>query len=154
MAGSTLTGSLGLGLIGFAFVSVYFIYRERSSRDELSDLDERYYRARDVRRTICSALMMVIGGLMVFGSQINVQADRSQVRLWTLTWLAVLGLLAVLLLLAGLDWAANHRFARRNRRELLLEQRKLLADLARERKRESSWQNSRKSPRFHDPSLN
>ncbi len=154
MAGSTLTGSLGLGLIGLAFVSVYFIYRERSSRDELSDLDERYYRARDVRRTICSALMMVIGGLMVFGSQINVQAGRSQVRLWTLTWLAVLGLLAGLLLLAGLDWAANHRFARRNRRELLLEQRKLLADLARERKRESTGQNSRKSPRFHDPSLN
>jgi hypothetical protein len=147
---------LGAGLIGLTAASVLWIVRDRRRRSvELADADRAYFRQRDVRRSVCSVLLGLIGVLMILSTRIDVHAGRTQARLWVWAWLVVLGLLAAVLLLAGLDWVANSRYALRHRRALLSEQRELLADLARARQQGTAAQSRpRRGPPFHDPSLN
>ena len=154
--GSAWTHALGMALCIFAlgmFCWVGYEYRLRSR--ELPPLDQRYFRLRDLRRGLCTLALAAIGCLMLYASRINVQAGRTEVRLWTWSWLAIFSLLASVFLLAGFDWVANRRYAMRHRRELLIEQRELLVELARARTQHAlETERTRRGPHFHDPSLN
>ena len=150
---------LGAGLIGLASASFLWVVRDRGRRpDNPSPPDQQYFRHRDIRRFICSALLALIGILMLASTRIDYRVDRAHARAWVWTWLGVLALLIAVLILAGIDWLANSRYAIRHRRELLCEQREILADLARARKDAPlparGESRRRGGPPFIDPSLN
>jgi hypothetical protein len=147
---STATLALGLGLIllGLAFATrVWQETLRHSTRPE--DPDRRYYRSRWIRRSVGAALLVAIGVAMIVLSGVEKPANVGQARQAVWGWIAVLGLLVALLITAALDWAANTRYAMRQRRALLDDQRKTLAELAL-RKRARRQRGSS----FNDPSLN
>jgi hypothetical protein len=142
-----LLGAVLAALAGF------FLVRGLTEPDRLpeglGEEDRAYYRRRRVRRGVGSGLMALIGAAIVVLSLIDGRRSVETARALVWGWIAVLGLLVGLLVVGALDWSANTRFALRQRRALLTEQREYMADLARRRARERGGRG-----RFGDPSVN
>jgi hypothetical protein len=146
--------ALLLGLAG------YFGWRQvqtlRSLRSQPAD-DRPFLRRQAIRRLVCSALMLVLAGLLVGslliepsyqemaakhkrqppqGPEAVAQEDWDFARFFAAYWMAALLVLFVLLLLAGADFWAIARFGARHRRQLQADHRAgLKEELARLRRR-------------------
>lgn len=155
-AGSLVTETL-LVALSLLLLAAYFTWRQwveqRSREPGLSNEDIQHFRAKDLRRYAGSAVMTVMAVLVVVSTRINFRRGPAEGRLWAWIWMAVLGLLIVLLVLAFFDWRETTRYAVRHRRALLEEQRDYFASLRRDRRPRSgsNGQTSGSSPRRPSP---
>lgn len=113
-------------------VSAFFAYRQRRDRRRrdpgLPAADRKHYARQDTRRLVGSAAMAALAVMLPVGVRIDVRAGRPS-RLWFYAvWVLVVGLLALLLALAAIDWLANLALALRQRKALADERVAMLKD--------------------------
>jgi hypothetical protein len=149
--------ALLLGLAG------YFTWKQRAALRELRDHpempreDRRYLRNQVVRRLFCSALMVVLAGLLVgwyfldpefrelfeegrrewaaAADQPLTEQQRDFSRWIVAYWCAALLLLFTIIAVAGIDAWANLRYGVRHRRQLRDERQQTLMELQAARRR-------------------
>ena len=129
-----------LGLAG------YFGWRQVQTLRGLAGMgveEQHYLRAQAYRRLFCSALMVVLAGMLV--GWIFLGADAADpaapltadlARLFSVYWIAALLVLLVLVALAAVDFWAIARFGMSQHRRLQADQRALLEEHAARRRRE------------------
>jgi len=122
--------------LGIALVAVYLGLRqwyERKAREpDLSDADREYLSRQDVRRALGVAIMLILAAGISIGSRIEPRVNGRANLAYLEVWIGVIGLLIAMVALAGLDWLATSRYARRQRRFIAEERMKLLHDAIRE----------------------
>ncbi len=72
--------------------------------------------------------MLVLAAGLYFGSRIPPQVAGRANMLFVQAWIAITGLIIVMLGLALLDWIATRMYARRQRRILASERRRILRE--------------------------
>jgi len=131
LASASLTMSIGITLIA-AFLGLRQWYEKQARESDLTDLDRRYFSRQDVRRGLGVAVMLLIAVGISIGARIEPRVNGRANLTCFFVWLGVIGLLVVMIILAGLDWLATRLYARRLRRSMARERIKLLHDVIRE----------------------
>jgi hypothetical protein len=127
LASASLLISSGITLIA-AFLGLRQWYEWRARDVDLSDLDRSYFFRQDVRRGLGVAVMLILAAGLYVGSRIPPKvADHANLT-FVRVWLAISGLIIVMLGLALLDWISTRLYARRQHRELSSERRKILKE--------------------------
>jgi cytochrome c oxidase assembly factor CtaG len=104
----------------------------------LEDPDRRHFARQDARRRTGTVVLALAGLGIAWGSGIDPKGDERSKRLFLAVWLAVMLLVLVLMVLAFLDVLATQLYARRHRRALAAERRRVLKDWFKPR-RSSPW---------------
>jgi hypothetical protein len=130
VASSSLLISSGITLIA-VFLALRQWYEWRARAGDLSDRDRRYFFRQDVRRGLGVAVMLILAGGLYFGSRIPPQVAGRANLTFVQIWLAITGLIVVMLGLALLDWISTRLYARRQHRDLASERRKILHETLR-----------------------
>jgi hypothetical protein len=116
--------AIGLGVVALAGFFAWRQWVETRTRDnELSVDDARYFKHKDIRRSLGTSVLGLIGIGMIVGSLINPKIQKMPF-LWV--WLIVGVLVLLSILLALVDWFANFAYAARHRRLLIEERLKLI----------------------------
>ncbi len=131
LASASVMMSLGIILIA-AFLGLRQWYEKQARESDLSDLDRRYFARQDLRRGLGVAVMLLIAAGISIGARIELRVNGRANLSYVIVWLAVIGLLVVMVTLAGLDWLATRVYARRLRRSIARERIELLRELIRE----------------------
>jgi hypothetical protein len=131
LASDSLALSLGITLIA-AYLGLRQFYERRSREPDLPEADRDYLLRQDVRRSLGVAVMLILAAGILIGSRIEPRIEGRANLAYLEVWLGVIGLLVMMITLAGLDWLATSRYARRQRRFLAEERTKLLHDVNRE----------------------
>jgi len=116
--------AMSAGVLAVTAMLAWMQWREQKSQDDdLSVDDAHYFARRNQRRNLGTSILGLIGAGMFAGSLFDPRANR-----WAflITWLAIGGLVCVLLVLAMFDWTANRAYARRHIRLLAAERRAIL----------------------------
>jgi hypothetical protein len=104
-----------------ALLAVRQWYERRHRETGLSDADARHFARQDFRRAVVGVVLVLLALGVAVGSQLkHLVAGRPNA--WFLgVWLAVIGLILVVVWLALLDWIGTWLYARRHRRALIRE---------------------------------
>ena len=127
LASNSLLISSGVALIA-VFLGLRQWYEWRARETELSDLDHRYFFRQDVRRGLGVAVMLVIALGLYFGSRIPSKVAGRANLIFVVVWLAIIGLIVVMLILAFVDWLSTRLYARRLSRSMARERLQILRD--------------------------
>jgi hypothetical protein len=131
LAWSSLMISLGIVLIA-AFLGLRQWYEQQAREPDLSDLDRAYFTRQDLRRGWGVAVMLILAAGLSIGTRIAPRVDGHGNLTFVVFWMGEIGLLAVLIVLAGIDWFATRRYALRHRRSMARERVKMLRDAIRD----------------------
>jgi protein-S-isoprenylcysteine O-methyltransferase Ste14 len=148
MASGSLFISLGVTLVAF-FLGLRQWYERQSRETDLSEFDRGYFARQDLRRAIGVVVMVLLAVGMWVGARLEPTTDRRANLGFVGVWLAVIGLIIVLLALALTDWWATRRYARRMRRSIARERVELLREALhkyRAQPRDSSATDNSESP--------
>jgi hypothetical protein len=147
LASSSVLISTGITMIA-SFLGLRQWYEWRARDAELTDDDRSYFLRQDVRRGLGVAVMLILAAGLYFGSRIppkvGAQANLTFVR----AWLAISGLIIVMLGLALLDWISTRLYARRQHRDLASERRKILRDTFRTKAQDGTSEPEQTSDRL------
>ena len=150
-AAGAIAGLVLAALVLFAALGL--AYRQWSDRrrrgDNLAEADAQHFARQDVRRSLGTTLMLVLGIGLGVGAFLMPPGDRREARLFARIWAGNCGLLVLLLILALLDWAATSAYAHRHRRALVQQHREGLKS---ELRRRSTPTNGRSGPHNGPPS--
>ncbi len=124
-----LMAAVLMALAAFFAIQQWIEIRRRPY--DVSDLDAEHFSHKDRRRYLVAGILSIISVAMVLSTRIDFRLGRPAYRLWSWTWLSILGLALVLLILALLDWKANRAYAMRHYRALIDEHRELLTQALR-----------------------
>jgi magnesium-transporting ATPase (P-type) len=130
LASNSLLISSGVAMIA-VFLGLRQWYEWRARETELSDLDHRYFARQDVRRGLGVAVMLIIAMGLYFGSRMPPKVAGHANLTFVLVWLAIIGLIIVMLLLAFLDWLSTRLYARRHSRSMARQRLQLLRETLR-----------------------
>jgi hypothetical protein len=119
-ASSSLLISSGIVLIA-VFLGARQYYEWRAREPNLPDPDRRYYQRQDLRRALGTAVMLVLAGGLYIGSRIPPKVGERANLFFVQVWLAIGGLIILMLGMALLDWVATRLYARRQVRRLASE---------------------------------
>jgi len=125
------SSAFGIAMIA-AYLGLRQWYERRAREPDLSDADRDYFSRQDVRRGLGVMVMLILAAGISIGSRIEPRVNGQANLAYFEAWLGVIGLLVVMITLAGLDWLATTRYARRQRRFIAEERIKLLHDVIRE----------------------
>jgi hypothetical protein len=146
-ASSGLFLSLGIGMIAvFLGLSQWYEWRARDS--DLPEKERSHYRRQDLRRTVGVVLLLWLAIEIWAGSRIPLRIAQRPNPTFLFIWLSVGIKLIILLALAMLDLLHTRRYARRQRRSMLLERLRLLRE-ARRHSARAQAESSSEPP--HDP---
>jgi hypothetical protein len=126
--------AFGVMAIAVALGSWLWVDHRRRLLD-LSTEDEFHFRRQEARRMVVTVVMLAIGVLLLAGTRIPPQVQRRPNMPFVATWVAILGLVVLLLVLAFLDWLATSRYARRQRQVITRAGMEILRDEFRRRAR-------------------
>lgn len=126
-ASSGLFLSLGIGMIA-VFLGLRQWYEWRARDSDLPAKDRSHFRRQDLRRTAGVVLMILLAIEIWAGSTIPHQIGHRPSRAFVFIWLGVGIELIVLLALAMFDLLDTRRYARRQRRSMILERLRLLRE--------------------------
>jgi|GEM_PF-5176305 len=121
---------VGVAVAGLAWM----VLRERARRalqDDLSPEDRRHFAGQDRRRITGLVLMGCLGLGVAAGLVVPPAHDRAPNGVFLAIWVLNTLLCLSLLFVAGLDWLANLRFARRHLAVLMAERRRMLEEMQR-----------------------
>jgi hypothetical protein len=149
MALSQPIAAAGL-VIGVTVVAVVLALRqwyERRHREiGLSEADARHFARQDFRRALVGVVMILLALGVAIGSRLaHERAGRPNPWFLT-TWLAVFGLIFVLVWLALLDWIATWLYGRRHRRAIARARIEFLRDERRKRAYRGNGQGDPQGP--------
>jgi hypothetical protein len=119
-------------------------YERRRREPNLSKDDVRHFARQDVRRAVVGMVMVLLALGIGVGSRVAHQRAGRANPWFLATWLAVFGLILVLLCLALVDWVATWLYGRRHRRKIAREQLQFLRE---QRGRRAYRSNGRGTPR-------
>jgi hypothetical protein len=142
-ASSGLYLSLGIGMIA-AFLGLSQWYEWRARDPNLPENDRSHFGRQDLRRMAGVILLFALAIEIWAGSRVPYRIAQRPNPTFVFIWLSVGIELIILLTLAMLDLANIRRYARRQRRSMILERLRLARD-AREETR------SRQAPPTSDP---
>jgi small-conductance mechanosensitive channel len=131
LASTSVMMSLGIALIA-AFLGLHQWYERQAREPDLSDRDRHYFFRQDVRRGMGVAVMLILAAGLSIGARIAPRVNGRANLTFVEFWLGVIGLLVVLIILAGLDWLATRLYARRKRQSMARERIELLREAIRE----------------------
>ncbi len=137
------TAILVIGVIVVAaLLAVRQGYERRHRETGLSEADARHFARQDFRRAVVGVVLVLLALGVAVGSQLkHLRAGRPNT--WFLgVWLAVFGLIFVLVWLAVLDWIETWLYARRHRRALIRERNEFL----RSERRRSAYRGNGQGP--------
>jgi hypothetical protein len=127
-----LASSSGLISSGVTMIAVFLglcqYYERRAREPDLSDADRTYFVRQDVRRGVGVVVMLILAAGLYVGSRLPPKVGNAANLLFVQVWLAISGLIVVMLGLALLDWIALRRYARRQRRFLAAERLRILKE--------------------------
>jgi hypothetical protein len=129
-ASSSLLISSGITLIA-TFLGLRQWYERRARETDLSDLDRGYFVRQDLRRSLGVAVMLILALGLYVGSRLPPKVGGAASLVFVEVWLAISGLIVVMLVLALVDWIATRVYARRQRRYLAAERLRLLREAIR-----------------------
>jgi hypothetical protein len=110
-----------------------WLWRERRGRAVDGPEDLKHFVNQDLRRLAGVIVMYLLAVGVYVGSRLPSRvAGRPNLR-YVATWGGILGLVAVLLALAMLDWSATRRYATRHRKAITEEGLEILRDELRRR---------------------
>jgi len=137
-----------LGLAGFYSWRQWAVLRGLRQAGDLSPEDRRYTRRQAWRRIVCSALMVVMAGLIAGHykfedryHQVVAEGEASRQRgekrefnpeerqflqLYEIYWLVTLLVLLAIIILAGIDFFAIRRYGRRHYRQIQADRRAMI----------------------------
>ncbi|MDX2035978.1 MAG: hypothetical protein SFX72_04955 [Isosphaeraceae bacterium] len=121
---SVADAGLLLGGVLFVIDILLFIWllRDRRARaDETPSNEVRHFAGQDARRFAVCLILAVLSVALVWGSRVPAFVAGRPNPFFVQLWSAVIGLIAVLMVLAFFDWVATRFYARRRRLELLEE---------------------------------
>ena len=127
LASSSALISAGITLIA-AFLGLRQWYEWRAREADLTDHDRHYFFRQDVRRGLGVAVMLILAAGLFVGSRIPPKDGEQANLTFVRVWLAISGLIIVMLGLALLDWISTRLYARRQHRFLASERRRILRD--------------------------
>lgn len=130
LASASLLISAGITLIA-AFLGLRQWYEWRARERDLSDRDRSYFVRQDVRRGLGVAVMLILAAGLYFGSRIPSKVGGHANMNFVHVWLAISGLILVMLGLALIDWISTRLYARRQHRSLASERRRILRETLR-----------------------
>ena len=127
---------LAAGVLAVALaLIVWHRVEARAPLPLLSKEDEVHFARQGVRRRVVAGVMLVLSALIFVGSRMDHRRNGGPNPVFIVVWLVVFGLVLVLLVLAGVDWLATRRFARRSRGTIVREGMALLREEMMERAR-------------------
>jgi hypothetical protein len=147
LASSSVLISSGITLIA-AFLGLRQWFEWRARDGSLSDQDRGYFFRQDVRRGLGVAVMLMLAAGLYFGSRIPPKVDGHANLTFVQVWLAIGGLIIVMLGLALLDWISTRLYARRQHRFLASERRKILRETLRNIREDPSSESEQASDRL------
>jgi hypothetical protein len=137
-----------LGLAGFYSWRQWAVLRGLREARDLSPEDRRYMRRQAWRRIVCSALLVVMAGLLaghyefedryrkivaegeanrLRGEKPELDAEGRQfLQLYQVYWLVTLVVLLAIITLAGIDLVAIRRYGRRHYRQIQADRRAMI----------------------------
>ncbi len=130
LASSSLLISSGISLIA-VFLGLRQWYERRARDSALADADRRYFLRQDVRRGLGVAVMLILAVGLYLGSRIPPKLGGRANLVFVQVWLVIIGLIIVMLGLALVDWISTRLYARRQRRVLAAERRKIMRETLR-----------------------
>jgi hypothetical protein len=130
LASNSLLISSGIAIIA-VFLGLRQWYEWRARERDLSDLDRDYFFRQDVRRGLGVAVILILAAGLYIGSRIPPKVAGHANLLFVEIWLAIIGLILVLLILALIDWVSTRVYARRQRRVMARERMQILRDTMR-----------------------
>jgi len=122
--------SLGIAMIA-VFLGLSQWYERRGRDPELPEKDRSHFRRQDLRRMAGVVLLILLAVEIWAGSRIPHRIARRPNPIFVFIWLTVGIELIFLLALAMIDLLSTRRYARRQRRSMLLERLKLIRDARR-----------------------
>ena len=130
---------LAAGVLAVALaLIVWHRVEARAPHPHHSEEDEVHFARQGVRRRFVTGVMLALSTLIFVGSLTDHRRLGGPNPVFIFVWLVVFGLVLVLLALAGVDWLATRRFARRSRGRIVREGMELLREEMKERARASS----------------
>jgi magnesium-transporting ATPase (P-type) len=130
LASNSLLISSGVAMIA-VFLGLRQWYEWRGRESELSELDHLHFVRQDVRRGLGVAVMLVIAAGLYVGSRIPPKVAGRANLTFIEVWLAIVGLIIVMLLLAFVDWVSTRIYARRQSRSMARERLQILRETLR-----------------------
>jgi hypothetical protein len=130
LASNSLLISSGTAIIA-VFLGLRQWYEWRARERDLSDVDRGYFFRQDVRRGLGVAVILILAGGLYIGSRIPPKVAGHANLTFVEIWLAIIGLIVVLLILALIDWLSTRLYARRQRRSMAQERMRILRDALR-----------------------
>jgi hypothetical protein len=128
LATSSALLSTGIAMIA-VFLALRQWYERRAREPDLSPTDRRHFVRQDIRRGLGVVVMLVLAIAVYIGSRIAPKvggAGGAANLAFVQIWLAVSGLIVVMLCLALFDWVATRTYARRQRQYLAAERLRIL----------------------------
>jgi hypothetical protein len=126
-ASSGLYLSLGIGLIA-VFLGLSQWYEWRARDPDIPAEDRSHFRQQDLRRSAGVVLLILLAIEIWVGSRIPYSIAKKPNPAFVFIWLGVGIELIILLMLAMIDLLSTRRYARRQRRSMILERLRLLRD--------------------------
>jgi hypothetical protein len=130
-ASSGLFLSLGIGLIA-VFLGLSQWYEWRARDPDLPENDRSHFRRQDLRRSAGVILLILLAIEIWEGSRIPYSLATKPNPAFVFIWLSVGIELIILVALAMTDLLSTRRYARRQRRSMILERLRLLRDARRD----------------------
>jgi hypothetical protein len=130
LASSSLLISSGIVLIA-VFLGLRQWYERRARESDLSETDRVYFFRQDVRRGLGVVVMLLLAVGLYIGSRIPPKVGDGANLIFIQVWLAISGLIVVMLVVALFDWIATRVYARRQRRFLASERLRILREAVR-----------------------
>ncbi|QEH32982.1 hypothetical protein OJF2_14740 [Aquisphaera giovannonii] len=127
---ASLALAAGLGLIA-VFLALREWYELRAREDDLAEPDRLHFARQDLRRRLGIGILALIAGLVFVGSFLDISPRRGPSIRFLTVWIAVLGLIVGLLMLALADLSATRAYARRHRKRIIRESMESIREEAR-----------------------
>jgi hypothetical protein len=113
-------------LVAAALLAVRQRGERKGRAADLDEADRRHFARQDLRRFTGVAVMVLIGLGIAWGSRIDPKGDERSKRLFLAVWFVVILLVFFLLAVAFFDLLSTQLYARRHRRALAAERRRVL----------------------------
>ena len=112
--------SLGVALAAILLIG-WGVAERRSRSDDRESEDGRHFARQELRRAVVAVIMLVASAGIFLGAHLSPKTNERPNLLFVEVWLAVFGLVLVLLVSALIDWTATRRYARRQRQAIVRE---------------------------------